>query len=124
MKDVTVDSNTGGWILSVPSAVSSSKLPAIRDLFSYVFQPQREISLTGIMPAVKASTALDTSIEGPQYQLFWNILKEHAQQPLPLTKNMYSEAIDILNAVEQTELGHSVSASMSALQQQLSGLTQ
>jgi multiple sugar transport system substrate-binding protein len=124
MKDVTVDSNTGGWILSVPSAVSSSKLPAIRELYSYVFAPQREISLTGIMPAVKASTKLDTAIEGPQYQLFWNILKEHAQQPLPLTKNMYQEAIDILNAVEQTELGHSVPSTMASLQQQLSGLTQ
>jgi multiple sugar transport system substrate-binding protein len=123
MKDVTVDSNTGGWILSVPAAVSSSKLPAIRDLYSYVFAPQREISLTGIMPAVKASTKLDTAIEGPQYQLFWNILKEHAQQPLPLTKNMYTEAIDILNAVEQTELGHSVPSTMASLQQQLSGLT-
>jgi multiple sugar transport system substrate-binding protein len=124
MKDVTVDSNTGGWILSVPSSVSSAKLPAIRDLFSYVFAPQREISLTGIMPAVKASTTLDTAIEGPQYQLFWDILKEHAQQPLPLTKNMYPEAIDILNAVEQTELGHSVSSTMASLQQQLSTLAQ
>jgi multiple sugar transport system substrate-binding protein len=124
MKDVTVDSNTGGWILSVPAAVSSSKIPAIRDLFSYVFAPKQEITLTGIMPAVKAATALDTSIEGPQYQLFWNILKEHAQQPLPLTKNMYSEAIDILNAIEQTELGHSVPSTMASLQQQLSALTQ
>lgn len=122
MKDVTVDSNTGGWILSVPSYVSSAKMPAIRDLYSYVFAPQREITLTGIMPAVKASTALDTAIEGPRYQLFWNILKQHAQQPLPLTSNMYNEAIDILNAVESTELGQSVSSSMTSLQQKLGAL--
>ncbi|MGH3201796.1 MAG: ABC transporter substrate-binding protein [Streptosporangiaceae bacterium] len=122
MKDVTVDSNTGGWILSVPSYVSSSKIPAIRDLFSYVFAPQREISTTSIMPAVKASTALDKAISGPQYQLFWNILAEHAQQPLPLTQNMYAEATDILTAVQQTQLGHSVPSSMAALQQQLDGL--
>jgi multiple sugar transport system substrate-binding protein len=122
MKDVTVDSNTGGWILSVPSYVSSAKLPSIRQLYSYVYQPQREISLTGIMPAVKASTPLDKAIEGPQYQLFWNILKEHAQQPLPLTANMYSEAIDVLDAVEHTELGQSVPSSMATLQQQLSAL--
>jgi len=122
MKDVTVDSNTGGWILSVPSYVDSSKLAAIRDLYSYVFAPQREITLTGIMPAVKASTPLDKSIEGPQYQLFWNILKEHAQQPLPLTANMYGEAIDVLNAVESTELGQSVPSAMGSLQQKLGAL--
>ena len=95
MKDVTVDSNTGGWILSVPSYVDSSKLPAIRDLYSWVFAPQREISTTSIMPSVKASTALDKAIAGPQYQLFWNILAQHSQQPLPLTQNMYQEATDI-----------------------------
>lgn len=122
MKDVTIDSNTGGWILSVPSYVDSSKMPAIRDLFSYVFAPQREIYTTSIMPAVKASTKLDTAISGPQYQLFWNILAEHAQQPLPLTQNMYTEATDILTAVQQTQLGHSVSSSMASLQQQLEGL--
>jgi multiple sugar transport system substrate-binding protein len=122
MKDVTVDSNTGGWILSVPSYVSSQKMAAIRELYSYVFAPQREISLTGIMPAVKASTSLDKAIEGPQYQLFWNILSEHAQQPLPLTANMYGEAIDVLNAVEHTELGQSQQASMATLQQQLTAL--
>jgi multiple sugar transport system substrate-binding protein len=122
MKDVTVDSNTGGWILSVPSYVDSSKMSPIRDLFSYVFAPQREISTTPIMPSVKASTPLDKAISGPQYQLFWNILAEHAQQPLPLTQNMFAEATDILNAVQQTQLGHSVSSSMSSLQQQLEGL--
>lgn len=122
MKDVTVDSNTGGWILSVPSYVNSAKMPAIRELYSYVFAPQREISLTGIMPAVKASTSLDKAIEGPQYRLFWNILKEHAQQPLPLTANMYGEAIDVLDAVEHSELGQSPQSSMTALQRQLTGL--
>jgi ABC-type glycerol-3-phosphate transport system substrate-binding protein len=122
MKDVTVDSNTGGWILSVPSYVDSAKMPALRELYSYVFAPQREISTTSIMPAVKASTPLDKAIEGPQYQLFWDILAQHAQQPLPLTQNMYTEAGDILNAVEQTELGQSVSSSMASLQQQLGGL--
>jgi multiple sugar transport system substrate-binding protein len=122
MQDVTVDSNTGGWILSVPSYVDSAKMPAIRDLYSYVFAPQREITTTSIMPAVKASTPLDKSIEGPQYQLFWDILKQHAQQPLPLTQNMYTEAGDILNAVQQTELGQNVPSSMASLQQQLGGL--
>jgi ABC-type glycerol-3-phosphate transport system substrate-binding protein len=122
MKDVTVDSNTGGWILSVPSYVDSSKMPAIRDLFSYVFAPQREISTTSIMPSVKASTALDKAISGPQYRLFWTILAEHAQQPLPLTQNMFAEATDILNAVQQTQLGHPVPSSMASLQQQLEGL--
>jgi ABC-type glycerol-3-phosphate transport system substrate-binding protein len=122
MKDVTVDSNTGGWILSVPSYVDSAKMPALRDLFSYVFAPQREISTTSIMPAVKASTALDKAIAGPQYQPFWDILKQHAQQPLPLTQNMYAEAADILSAVQQTQLGHSVPSSMASLQQQLQGL--
>jgi hypothetical protein len=97
-------------------------MPAIRDLFSYVFAPQREISTTSIMPSVKASTPLDKAISGPQYQLFWNILAEHAQQPLPLTQNMFAEATDILNAVQQTQLGHSVSSSMTSLQQQLEGL--
>lgn len=122
MKDVTVDSNTGGWILSVPSYVSSSELPAIRQFYSYMFAPKHEIDLTGIMPSVKASTSLDHSIKGPKYQLFWNILKEHSQQPLPLTANMYGEAIDILGSVESTELGQGVSTAMSSLQQKLSGL--
>ena len=122
MKDVTVDSNTGGWILSVPAYVSSAKIPAIRELFSYVFAPQREISTTAIMPSVKASTPLDKAIAGPQYQLFWDILKQHAQQPLPLTQNMYAEATAILTAVQQTQLGHSVPSSMTSLQHQLEGM--
>lgn len=122
MKDVSVDSNTGGWILSVPSAVPSSKMKAIEEFFSYVYAPQNEIDLTGIMPAVKASTPLDKAIEGPQYQIFWDILKTHAQQPVPLTANMYQEGIDILNAVEATELGHPVRAEMQTLQSQLQSL--
>jgi multiple sugar transport system substrate-binding protein len=122
MKDVTVDSNTGGWILSVPSYVGSAKMPAIRQFYSYVFAPKHEITLTALMPAVKASTTLDKAIQGPQNQLFWTILKQHAQQPIPLTANMYAEATDILNAVERTELGQSVPAAMSALQQQLDTL--
>lgn len=122
MKDKTVDSNTGGWILSVPSSVPSSKMQAIEEFFSYAFAPQNEIKLTGIMPAVKASTSLDKAIQGPEYQLFWNILKENAQQPIPLTANMYQEGIDILNAVEGTEVGHSVSSEMSTLQSQLQAL--
>ncbi len=124
MKDVSVDSNTGGWILSVPSFTPSSKMKAIEEFYSYVFAPQNEIDLTGIMPAVKAATPLDKAIEGPQYQIFWNILKEHAQQPVPLTANMYQEGIDILNAVEATELGHSVPSEMSTLQSQLQSLLQ
>jgi ABC-type glycerol-3-phosphate transport system substrate-binding protein len=123
MKGVTVDSNTGGWILSVPSYVDSSKMSAIRTFYSYIFAPQHETALTALMPAVKASTSLDKAISGPRYQLFWDILRQHAQQPLPLTANMYSEATDILNAVEQTELGQSVPSSMSALQQKLTGPT-
>ena len=122
MKDVSVDSNTGGWILSVPSFTPSSKMKAIEEFFSYVFSPQNEIDLTGIMPAVKAATPLDKAIEGPEYQIFWNILKEHAQQPVPLTANMYQEGIDILNAVEATELGHSVPSEMTSLQSQLQAL--
>lgn len=122
MKDVTVDSNTGGWILSVPSYVDSAKMPVIRELYSYVFAPQNEISTTALMPAVKASTALDKAIEGPQYQIFWDILKQHAQQPIPLTQNMYAEAGAILNAVQQTELGQTVPSAMNGLQQQLAGL--
>jgi multiple sugar transport system substrate-binding protein len=124
MKDVSVDSNTGGWVLSVPSFTPSSKMKAIEEFYSYVFAPQNEIDLTGIMPAVKAATPLDKAIEGPQYQIFWNILKEHAQQPVPLTANMYQEGIDILNAVEATELGHSVSSEMRTLQSQLQSLLQ
>jgi hypothetical protein len=124
MKDVSVDSNTGGWILSVPSFTPSSKMKAIEEFYSYVFAPQNEIDLTGIMPAVKAATPLDKAIEGPQYQIFWNILKEHAQQPVPLTANMYQEGIDILNAVEATELGHSIPSEMSTLQSQLQSLLQ
>jgi multiple sugar transport system substrate-binding protein len=122
MKDVSVDSNTGGWLLSVPSFTPSSKMKAIEEFFSYVFAPQNEVDLTGIMPAVKASTPLAKAIEGPQYQIFWNILKEHAQQPVPLTANMYQEGIDILNAVEATELGHSVPNEMATLQSQLQSL--
>ena len=124
MKDVSVDSNTGGWILSVPSFTPSSKMKAIEEFYSYVFAPKNEITLTGIMPAVKAATPLDKAIEGPQYQIFWDILKEHAQQPVPLTANMYQEGIDILNAVEATELGHSVPSEMSTLQSQLQSLLQ
>jgi multiple sugar transport system substrate-binding protein len=124
MKDVSVDSNTGGWILSVPSFTPSAKMKAIEEFYSYVFAPQNEIDLTGIMPAVKAATPLDKAIEGPEYQIFWNILKEHAQQPVPLTANMYQEGIDILNAVEATELGHSVPSEMRTLQSQLQGLLQ
>jgi multiple sugar transport system substrate-binding protein len=122
MKDVTVDSNTGGWILSVPSFTPNSKMKAIEEFFSYVFAPQNEIDLTGIMPAVKASTPLDKAIQGPEYQTFWDILKTHAQQPIPLTANMYQEGIDILNAVEATELGHSVKSEMATLQSQLQAL--
>jgi multiple sugar transport system substrate-binding protein len=122
MKDVTVDSNTGGWILSVPSYVSSSKIAAIKEFYSYVFSPKHEISLTGIMPAVKASTKLDSAIQGPEYNIFWKILKENAQQPIPLTANMYPEAVDILNAMESTALGKSVPAEMKSLQQKLNGL--
>jgi ABC-type glycerol-3-phosphate transport system substrate-binding protein len=124
MKNVSVDSNTGGWILSVPAAVPSSKMKAIEAFFSYVFAPRNEIDLTGIMPAVKASTALDKAIQGPEYQIFWNILKTHAQQPVPLTANMYQEGVDILNAVEATELGHSVTSEMGTLQSQLQSLLQ
>jgi multiple sugar transport system substrate-binding protein len=124
MKDVSVDSNTGGWILSVPSFTPSSKMKAIEEFYSFVFAPQNEIDLTGIMPAVKAATPLDKAIEGSQYQIFWKILKEHAQQPVPLTANMYQEGIDILNAVEATELGHSVPSEMGTLQSQLQSLLQ
>ena len=122
MKDVSVDSNTGGWILSVPSFTPNSKMKAIEEFYSYVFAPKNEIDLTGIMPAVKAATPLDKAIEGPQYQMFWNILKTHAQQPVPLTAHMYQEGIDILNAVEATELGHPVKSEMGALQSQLQSL--
>lgn len=122
MKDVTVDSNTGGWILSVPSYVGSSKMAAIRELYSYLFAPKNEISLTGIMPSVKASTSLDKAIQGPEYSIFWKILRENAQQPIPLTAHMYQEATDILNSMESTALGKGVSGAMGALQQKLDGL--
>ena len=47
MKDVSVDSNTGGWILSVPSFTPSSKMKAIEEFYSYVFAPQNEIGPHG-----------------------------------------------------------------------------
>jgi hypothetical protein len=54
--------------------------------------------------------------------MFWNILKTHAQQPVPLTAHMYQEGIDILNAVEATELGRPVKSEMETLQSQLQSL--
>ncbi len=122
MKDVSVDSNTGGWILSVPSFTPASKMKAIEQFYSYVFAPKNEVDLTGIMPAVKASTPLDKAIQGPEYRIFWNILAQHAQQPIPLTANMYQEGIDILNAIEAAELGHPVPQAMANLQSQLQSL--
>jgi hypothetical protein len=37
---------------------------------------------------------------------------------------MYQEGVDILNAVEATELGHSVTSEMGTLQSQLQSLLQ
>jgi ABC-type glycerol-3-phosphate transport system substrate-binding protein len=119
MKDQTVASATGGWLLAVPSFVSDSKMAAIEKFFSFVYRPSNEAELTNIMPALKSATPYAKAIQGPEYNIFWHILNTNARQPIPLTANMSQEAVDIFQAVQATTLGGSVSSTMNSLQSQL-----
>jgi multiple sugar transport system substrate-binding protein len=120
MQDETVASTTGGWLLTVPSYVPDSKMAAIKKFFSFVYQPKNEAKLTNIIPAEKAAVPLATSIRGPEFNLFYYILNKNARQPIPLTQNMFSQAVDIFQAVQGTTLGQSsVASAMKSLQGQL-----
>lgn len=122
MKDKTVASTTGGWLLSVPSYVPASKMDAIKKFYAFMYQPKHEALLTNIIPAEKAAAPLAKSIRGPEFNLFYYILNKNSAQPIPMTQNMFQQAVDIFQSVQATQLGQAKpSNAMKALQGKLAG---
>ncbi len=123
MKDKTVASTTGGWLLAVPSYVPSSKMTAIKKFYAFMYQPQHEALLTNIIPAEKAAVPLAKSIHGPEFNLFYYILDKNSYQPIPMTQNMFQQAVDIFQTVQATQLGQAQPGSaLKSLQGKLEGL--
>jgi multiple sugar transport system substrate-binding protein len=124
-KDITVDSSTGGWILSVPSYVSDAKMTAIRTFYQYIFQPKNTIAFTSLMPALKAATPLATALQDPVYDLYWKILNLNAQHPIALNPGLPQESIAMMQSLQKVVLGQKTpEQAMADTQQQFSGILQ
>jgi len=96
----TVYSSTGGWVLGVPSYVKSDKYAALRTFVTDIYKPDNLVKFTGLMPATKSGRGAATALKAPQYDLYWKILNENADNPIPLTDKLVAQGNLLTSALQ------------------------
>lgn len=105
-KDETVYSSTGGWMLGVPNYVESDKFEAIKAFTQDMYEPKNIVKFTGIMPATKAGRDEATPLKAPEYQIYWDILNENADNPIPLNEGLVEQSIILMNTMQAVVQGN------------------
>lgn len=100
-KDKTVYSSTGGWVLGVPTYVKSDKNEALKTFVNDMYAPKNIVQFTGLMPATKSGRDAATALKAPQYDIYWKILNQNANNPIPLNANLVQQA-NLLMATMQS----------------------
>jgi multiple sugar transport system substrate-binding protein len=96
----TVYSTTGGWVLGVPKYVKSAEYATLKTFVTDMYKPANLVNFTGLMPATKSGRGAATTLKAPQYQIYWKILNENANNPIPLTDNLVAQENLLTSALQ------------------------
>ena len=106
-KDKTTYSSTGGWVLGVPTYVKSDKSAIIKAFVADMYKPTNLVKFTGLMPATLSGRDAATTLKASQYDIYWKILKENADNPIPLSDKLVEQGNLLTSAVQSILQGTS-----------------
>lgn len=98
--DETVYSSTGGWVLGVPNYVEADKHEAIKAFVTDMYEPENLVKFTGLMPATISGRDAATGLQDPQYDIYWQILNENADNPIPLSDKLVEQGNLLTSAMQ------------------------
>ncbi|MET3805985.1 multiple sugar transport system substrate-binding protein [Nakamurella sp. UYEF19] len=104
-KDKTTYSSTGGWVLGVPTYVKSDKFDVLKTFVNDMYAPKNIVQFTGLMPATKSGRDAATALKAPQYDIYWKILNENANNPIPLNANLVAQANLLMSTMQSVIQG-------------------
>ena len=104
-KDEMVFSSTGGWLLGIPSYVGDDKYPALKEFLTDMYEPENIVKVTSIFPATEAGRDTATALQDSRYDIYWEILAESADNPIPLNAGLTEQATIIMNALQKVIQG-------------------
>ena len=107
-EDKTVYSSTGGWVLGVPAYVKADKAAALKTFVSTMYKPENLVKFTGLMPATLSGRDAAENLKDPKYDIYWKILNENADNPIPLSDKLVEQG-NLLTAAVQSILQGDVS---------------
>lgn len=102
-EDETVYSSTGGWVLGVPAYVGADKADALKTFVSTMYEPENLVKFTGLMPATLSGRDAAEALKDPKYDIYWQILNENADNPIPLSDKLVEQG-NLLTAAVQSIL--------------------
>ncbi|NAZ83634.1 extracellular solute-binding protein [Kineococcus sp. R8] len=99
--DETVYSSTGGWVLGVPAYVEDdAKKAALKAFVADMYKPANIVKFTGLMPATLSGRDAATTLKDPQYDIYWKILEENADNPIPLSDKLVEQGNLLTSAMQ------------------------
>ncbi len=98
--DKTVYSSTGGWVLGIPAYVKSDKTAILKAFVTDMYKPANLVKFTGLMPATLSGRDAATNLKAPQYDIYWKILNENADNPIPLSDKLVEQGNLLTSAVQ------------------------
>ena len=99
-KAKTVYSSTGGWVLGVPRYVKEDKHAIIKALVTDMYKPENLVKFTGLMPATKSGRDAAETLKDAKYDIYWKILNENADNPIPLSGQLVEQGNLLTSAVQ------------------------
>lgn len=99
-KDKVTYSSTGGWVLGVPAYVGSDKAAALKTFVSTMYKPENLVKFTGLMPATLSGRDAADNLKDPKYDIYWKILNDNADNPIPLSDKLVEQGNLLTSAVQ------------------------
>ncbi len=101
----TTYSTTGGWVLGVPNYVPPAKFDAVKQFVNAMYEPADLVRFTSLMPATLSGRDAATTLKAPQYDIYWKILAENADNPIPLNADLIAQATLLTSTMQTIILG-------------------
>ena len=105
-KAKTVYSSTGGWVLGVPRYVKEDKHKILKTFVTDMYKPENLVKFTGLMPATKSGRDAAKTLKDPKYDIYWKILNENADNPIPLSGKLVEQGNLLTSAMQSVLQGN------------------
>ena len=67
---------------------------------SAMYKPENLVKFTGLMPATLSGRDAAENLKDPKYDIYWKILTENADNPIPLSDKLVEQCLALFARVK------------------------